>query len=126
MNSVEIMEAFNPLWEDIQSEFTYPAKRPLLAHYTSIGTLERIMVSDEVWFSNPLYMNDMEELRFGMHEGVAAFRRNTAIKAACQSARYELLLAQFDYLFDKFNTTDAFDTYVFCMAEHDAHSTDGL
>ena len=128
MNSDEMMKVFDALWQDIKTEDACPVKRPLLAHYTSIETLERIMASDEVWFSNPLYMNDMEELRFGMQEGLAAFRLHAGIKEACKNVGhdYNHLLSMFEYLYQKFDNTDAFDTYVFCMAEHEEARTDGL
>ena len=101
---------FDALWQDIKTEDAYPVKRPLLAHYTLIETLERIMASDEVWFSNPLYMNDMEELRFGMQEGLAAFRLHAGIKEACKNVGhdYNHLLSMFEYLYQKFDNTDAF------------------
>jgi hypothetical protein len=70
--SRDINAAFAALWSDIQDGDSFPAVRPLLAHYTSISTLERILVNDEIWLSNPLYMNDMEELRFGLNEGASA------------------------------------------------------
>jgi hypothetical protein len=41
----------------------------LLAHYTSIDVIEKILRSEEIWFSNPLFMNDLDEMRFGMLEG---------------------------------------------------------
>lgn len=124
----EIYGTFSKLlWGDIQNTETFPAKRPLLAHYTSIANLECIMASDEVWFSNPLYMNDMEELRFGMLEGAQAFRQNEAIKSACGSSeRYNKLLHAFEYQFDQFSNKHAFDIYVFCLSEHDSTTTDGL
>jgi len=122
-----IYGAFHSLWEDVQSQDTFPIKRPLLAHYTSIATLERIMANDEIWFSNPLYMNDMEELRFGMNEGAYAFRRHDGIKQACKTPeRYDRLLYEFDYKLNQFSNEHAFDTYVFCLSEHDAKDTDGL
>lgn len=120
----EIYDAFDPLWQDIEN--SYPAKRPRLAHYTSIATLERIMANDEIWFSNPLYMNDMEELRFGMREGAIAFRKHSEIKAACRQLQYYRLLTEFDNRFEQFNNDHAFDTYIFCTAEHDNNTTDGL
>ena len=51
----EIGGAFGSLWDDLIEEESFPHKRPLLAHYTSIATLEGIMANDELWFSNPLF-----------------------------------------------------------------------
>lgn len=127
-SDAEIYGAFQSLWQDIQHAETFPVKRPLLAHYTSIATLERIMANDEIWFSNPLYMNDMEELRFGILEGAQAFRQHEAIRLACNDQkRYDLLLNEFEHQLNRFSNEHAFDTYVFCMSEHDSEKdTDGL
>ena len=57
----DIIKDFLPLFDDLLDPSSYPDNKPLLAHYTSIEILERIMTTDEVWFSNPLFMNDIEE-----------------------------------------------------------------
>ena len=124
----EIYTTFvNMLWRDIQHADTFPVKRPLLAHYTSIASLESIMDTNEVWFSNPLYMSDIGELRFGILESAHAFRQNKDIESACgNSARYNSLANAFEYQLDQFSNKHAFDTYVFCLSEHDSKNTDGL
>lgn len=73
MSSPDINQAFAPLWNDLIDSEDFPEKRPLLAHYTSLATLENILLSDEIWFSNPLVMNDMEEVRFGVLRGNELF-----------------------------------------------------
>ena len=40
----------------------------LLAHYTSVPTIEQILRTNQVWLSNPLYMNDMQEMRAVTHK----------------------------------------------------------
>jgi hypothetical protein len=115
------------LWSDIDQSETFPNRRPLLAHYTSVDTLEKIMSGNEIWLSNPLYMNDLEELRFGILEGVNAFRKNQKIIDACNStARYKALSDAFENAFDQFSNKHALDTYVLCFAEHNPKNTDGL
>jgi hypothetical protein len=127
MTNQEVIAALGTLWGDVAAEQTFPGRRPLLAHYTSLGTLELIMKNDQVWFSNPLYMNDFEELRFGMNEGASAFRVHTRIREACRSAsRYEILLRAFDQHFHEFDVVHAFDTYVLCFSEHERDNNDGL
>jgi len=127
MSDDEIHQIFEPLWEDVNLEDNFPTKRPLLAHYTSIGTLESILRTDEVWFSNPLYMNDLDEVKFGVIEGVNAFRKSIEIKQACPSAaHYEALAGSFEACFSLFDQEHVFDTYVFCLAEHRPERRDGL
>ncbi len=124
----QLHDAFaNVLWGDIKEEDYFPVKRPLLAHYTSIATLEVIMKNDEFWLSNPLYMNDLEEMRFGINEASQAFRTHDGIREACKSEeRYDMLLHHFDHYLNVFTTDHAFDTYVICFSEHSKDDTDGL
>lgn len=123
----ELFEPFRQaLWSDVEEAKTFPAVRPILAHYTSIATLDAIMSNDELWFSNPLFMNDAEELRFGMLEGFQAFHRNEAIRTACGSdERYKVLAEAFSSFYTRFEREHAFDTYVLCLSEHDPGNTDG-
>ncbi len=104
-----------------------PGELPLLAHYTSIGTLERIAQTGEIWFSNPLYMNDVDELRYGMNLGLHAVRSHAGLREACPPAHYNALLDAFDELYTAFDGESAFDVYVFSCAEHDEEiGDDGL
>jgi hypothetical protein len=114
------------LWSDMQPE-PRPGSLPLLAHYTSITTLERIAQTGEIWFSNPLYMNDVDELRYGMSLGVHAVRTHAALREACPPAHYNALLDAFDALYSAFDNEAAFDVYVFSCSEHDDEiGDDGL
>ena len=63
------------LWEDEDDKPEFPNQTPLLAHYTSINNFERIIEGEELWFANPLNMNDSEELVFGMNQGATEFRK---------------------------------------------------
>jgi hypothetical protein len=114
------------LWADMQPQ-PLPGQLPLLAHYTSIGTLERIAQTGEIWFSNPLYMNDVDELRYGMNLGLHAVRSHTGLREACPPDHYNALLDAFDALFTTFDNDSAFDVYVFSCSEHDDEiGDDGL
>lgn len=114
------------LWSDMQPQ-PAPGDVPLLAHYTSIGTLERIAQTGEIWFSNPLYMNDVDELRYGMNLGVHAVRSHVGLREACPPDHYNALLDAFDELYTTFDNDSAFDVYVFSCSEHDDEiGDDGL
>jgi hypothetical protein len=104
-----------------------PGQLPLLAHYTSITTLERIAQTGEIWFSNPLYMNDVDELRYGMNLGLHAVRSHTGLREACPPGHYNALMDAFDALYTDFDNESAFDVYVFSCSEHDDEiGDDGL
>ena len=115
------------LWEDdIKDLNNFPNQRPLLAHYTTIENLKDIIESDEVWFSNPLFMNDFEEVRFGILEGARLFRQHEGIKLACKNEFYDDLLIEFENQLEDFSNNHAFDIYVFCLSKHEYTDNDGL
>lgn len=119
-------ELDHALWGDLRHGNSFPDVRPLLAHYTSITVFEQMMGNNEIWFSNPLFMNDLEELRFGMNEGGAAFRAHEGLREACQNNNYfSKLIGYYDYLFQEFDEKHALDTYVLCLSEHDPADQDG-
>jgi hypothetical protein len=119
---------FTELTVDLDDLQRLTQMTPLLAHYTSIDVLEKIMKTDEIWLSNPLFMNDLEEVRFGVHQGSQLFlQSSTAVDDACGStARGDLMRHTFSHYYGQFDQDHAFDTYVFCLSEHDPANTDGL
>lgn len=115
------------LWADFQEESSFPNTRPLLAHYTSMQTFEQIVTKEEFWFSNPLFMNDLEELRFGMNEGATELHNSEEIKNACGKAEnYEKILRSFDVLLNDFDSKHVLNTYILCFSEHKPEDNDGL
>lgn len=127
MTADDINQAFESLWADLIDSEDFPAKRPLLAHYTSLGTLEKILQTEELWFSNPLVMNDREEVRFGVLRGNELFHGNNSIVKACGSPeRYSKLREEYVACFRQFEDNHAIDTYVFCLSEHHPNDMDGL
>lgn len=119
-----LMPAFGELDEDFYSLL---AERPLLAHYTSLDVLEKVMKDDELWFSNPLFMNDLEELRFGIFEGVRQIDQSAAVKKLCGSqARLNILTNAFISYYTQFDREHSLDVYLFCLSEHEPNNMDGL
>jgi hypothetical protein len=127
MNSHFAEALTTAVWNDFESDNDFPNKRPLLAHYTSVSTLEKIVRMDQVWLSNPLYMNDLEELRYGMNAGADAFRSSQHLAKVCDSREeYVFLVKKFDELFSNFDSNHVLDTYVMCLSEHNPEKNDGL
>lgn len=127
MTDDEIGKLFAPLFDDLRGKDCFPNRRPLLAHYTSIAGLEAILCSNEVWLTNPLFMNDKEEVRFGIHTGARLFLKSSELELACRSkGRFDLLRNSFIYYFNKFDSEHMLDTYVFCLSKHERDDTDGL
>jgi hypothetical protein len=54
MTEEEILGLFLPVMVDLDDLDSLIKNRPLLAHYTSIDVLEKIMKTGELWLSNPL------------------------------------------------------------------------
>ena len=114
------------LWDDYDDILEFPNQTPLLAHYTSIQNFDYIVEGEEIWFSNPLNMNDLDELVFGMNQGAAEFRGNEALIEACGNEKiFGQLLHYFDHYFNQFDTNHVLDTYVSCFSRHDEEDFDG-
>jgi hypothetical protein len=127
MDDADIRKLFEPLFADLRGNDSFPAKRPLLAHYTSIAVLEAILRNNEIWLSNPLFMNDIEEVRFGMTNGARLFLASPELESACRSKkRLDTLKLTFNYWYNTFANDHLFDLYVLCLSEHVKEDTDGL
>ncbi|BAO89043.1 DUF2971 domain-containing protein [Caballeronia cordobensis] len=120
-------DLFQPMWaECFRADEQFPNVRPLIAHYCSVNTLEAVVKNEEMWFSNPLYMNDFEELTFGMWHSRNKIRQNESIRQALGTPeRYETFRRYIDGIFDQFENGLAFDIYIACFSEHDPADSDG-
>ncbi|XUM21213.1 DUF2971 domain-containing protein [Bradyrhizobium oligotrophicum S58] len=126
MSAQDMMQRFQQLWADLRPEDTFSAKKPLLAHYTSIQTLEKILASNEVWFSNPLFMNDLDEVRFGILQANEIVLSSSRLVDACKTQERALLFKNhFTHFFNRFVNEHALDIYVFCLSNHSPEDNDG-
>ena len=127
MDRDQVANLFLPLFAELNASDYLTQRRPLLAHYTSLEVLESIVSTNEIWFSNPLCMNDLEEVRFGIIHGANAAKQNEQLQAALSTnSRRALFNEEIDRLFQEFERDHVFDTYVFCFSEHDAPNGDGM
>lgn len=121
MQDSDVNALFFPLYSTIQN-LVEMKERPLLAHYTSLEVLEKVLRSNELWFSNPLLMNDMQEVRFGMIEGRKAFEElfldPKTVMACGSKERAASVHRWFHHYFNSFDINHLFDVYVFCLSEH--------
>src|ERR1700722_4405374 len=77
MDQAKRDQAFKVLFFDVEPlDFN---AMPMFAHYTSMDALEKIMKSDEIWFSHPLLMNDHEEVHWGITRGVSEIEGNAML-----------------------------------------------
>lgn len=127
MNSKNYQEIFQPLWSDVDQSSSYPSFRPKLAHYTSIENIENILRTDETWFSNPLNMNDHEELRYVILEARNKFYKSKNLRDAFNDTeQFNNLIKHFEYFFDQFSNKHYLDVYAFCFSEYSESDSDGL
>ncbi len=126
---------FNKTWGEfhkllhveLDHENEFPRVRPLIAHYTSLVNLEKILSNEEVWLSNPLFMNDLEEVRFGVNNGVNLVNNSDKIRIALVSdTRISSFYKEFDIAFGRYAEDLVFDLYVMCFSRHDPKNTDGM
>jgi Protein of unknown function (DUF2971) len=127
MNTTFDTSLKNALWADNIEDPSFMRAKPLLAHYTSLEVFEKIIIGNEIWFSNPLYMNDWNELQYGMNLGAHTFRTHSAIINAFGNdyVRHAKLVDLFDALFDNFTYKHAINVYVLCFTEHCKNDVDG-
>ncbi len=103
----------------------YPETRPLLAHYTSLQVLESIAAHGEIWMSHPLMMNDTQEMTGGLDAARAVFLQNADLIDAL--GQHVAIFAHWYQQFEaQFLSNDAFDTYIFCLSEHEPNDMDGI
>jgi hypothetical protein len=127
MDDEAISTLFQVLYSDIPQEDQFYVAKPLLAHYTSLEALEKILQNNEIWFSNPLFMNDLEEVKFGVLNGVTVIKGSDKIRAALKSeTRHRAFTEAVDYYISHFDEKHLLDTYVFCLSEHDPQNKDGM
>ncbi len=127
MKSKDYSEIFQPLWDDINDDISYPNVRPKLSHYTSIENIENILRTDEIWFSNPLNMNDYEELRYVVLEAHKMFYENDNLQIAINDQKkYGTFQSYFESFFDKFSNQHCLDVYAFCFSEFAEADVNGL
>jgi hypothetical protein len=114
MTPEETVTLFEPFYKTEFVNLVNLEKRPpLLARYTTLETLEKIITTNEIWFSNPLFMNDLQEMRFGIIEGLKAFNevaQQSAFVDACGSKEREAIISNwFHAYFQKFDAEHALD-----------------
>jgi hypothetical protein len=120
-----ILATYDPLQKPFDCTERLRTNPPLLAHYTSLHVAEQIIKNEEIWLSHPFYMNDLEELRFGMLQGIRHFPMYAQI-AEPTPTRTKILLDSFSHYVGHMNEKTLADTYVLCLCEHAPDDTDGV
>jgi len=127
LSDQEVAQRFEPLYRRFQHAERVQSEKPLLAHYTSLETAEKILETNELWFSNPLFMNDWEEMRFGINQGIMLLDRTSHVRTALkQDRRIQLFKQAFGHFFEQLDKVQLLDVYVFCLSEHKPNNDDGF
>jgi hypothetical protein len=124
MTPGEFWSLFTPLYHPFTNLAELSGEyRPIyMAHYTSLYALEKIIERNEIWFSNPLFMNDQEEMRFGISEVRRILELASAGSPLSDLAggidNFNRILQLYNEFIKRFDENVAFDTYVFCLSEY--------
>jgi Protein of unknown function (DUF2971) len=114
------------LYADLDTANDYPTARPLLGHYTSLENVEKILRSEEMWLSNPLLMNDHEEVRFGVLNGLEIIRTSNLLRnALATDQRRDIFFDALDAESEMYGTEHVLDLYVMCFSVHQHDNDDG-
>jgi hypothetical protein len=123
----EIYRILEPLWADLDPNEINEVRKSQLIHYTSIDVLQNILTNGQIWLSNPLLMNDYQELRFGLLNAVKILKENSEIRTALETPeRHERFVSCLDKELQSFDEDHVFDVYVFCLSLHSPTNEDGL
>ena len=109
-----VLQEYNGLYSRFQTR-TSPDQPLLLAHYTSVEVAEKILRDEEVWLANPLYVNDLGEMRTGIGLGSQLFPE-FAQQAGALPNRNRHLVEMFNHYMAHLATEAALDTYIFASA----------
>ncbi|MBB6249521.1 DUF2971 domain-containing protein [Nitrospirillum iridis] len=128
MEKYEIQKLFYEHYDSIANLAAMEARPSLLAHYTSLSAIECILKSNEIWFANPLFMNDFQEVRFGFIEGRNLVDRELMALAQVSDdarRRVPIFLNAFMHYFKDYDENRLFNLFIFCLSEFDRDSPDG-
>ena len=110
------------LWNNDNSTEFYNIK-PLLAHYTSYPAAENILRVGEIWFSNPLQMNDYGEIGYTFNWFFTLLYQDKKLREILSTyGKEEEFWKELYALRNSFMSKDASDVYVFCLAEHEKNA----
>lgn len=115
------------LWEDVDASSEFYNRRPHLAHYTSIATAEAIFMHKQLWLSNPLFMNDHQEMMWGIEHSIRIIPQNDALRLAfADDSLWEKFIVTYYQRRDFFHNAESVDAYVACFSEIPPLDENGL
>ena len=124
--SARIMEFHEDIWADEDESKSFPAVRPLLAHYTSLQNLEAISRGAELWLSHPFMMNDHQELAWALSEGMRLVTSDPRFGVILSPKAHQEFLGLLKAIREFDSVSDDLDTYIACFSRHEAGDTDGV
>ena len=101
---------------------------PALAHYTSIPNTEKVLRSRQLWLSNPLLMNDSQELLFVIDMCISrAIAHEELNKALATVSRQSTFFQKLSTMRARLDSGEIFEFYISCFCEFDhVNEPDGL
>lgn len=119
-------EFWSLLYSELDGKKKFPNSTPLLSHYTSLYNLENILKNEEIWLSNPLFMNDLEEVRFGVLTGFDLVITNDKLRSSLgDEERIDRFFDHFSQCYEDFANEQVIDLYIMCFSVHNADDGDG-
>jgi hypothetical protein len=107
------------LYSDLDMTRQFPKQKPLLAHYTNLGTLESILENEQLWLSNPLFMNDYQEVAHGVHFWLNSIRSHKPLFESLKADdRWSVFDQRLRENFDHFGETEINNLYVASFSKH--------
>lgn len=115
------------LFRDTINDKPFNTKGKYLAHYTSIDVVKSIIVGNEIWFSNPMLMNDYQEIIYVLNRSIEYVENHAGIKSAINDdGMFIDFITRYRSEIDGYRSDYIFNTYIFCLSEIDPDNRDGL
>lgn len=107
------------MFGDISEYRDITTHKPLLAHYTTMPVVDSILRNPCLWMSNPLNMNDYQEVGYGIHLTLSEVQASQEIRTSFRNEdAYGEFLSQLSHMYEEYGTNEVKDTFVSCFSEH--------
>jgi len=121
MDEQKYLRIWQELTDDLMLTSDLTKRRPLLAHYTSMQVVESLLAEGQIWMSNPLNMNDVQEVGYGIHLALNEILISALMKTALKDDElHRSFLAALYENYNDYGTREVKDLFVACFSEHEA------
>ena len=123
--ALDYEQMHNILMPRAASAFAELSEDSRFVHYTSAQVASKILQEKQFWMRNASCMTDFSEVEHGLGSLISAYRSDAGIslKVALDAA-FDGLSADFEALFDSWQPSIRYLTYITCLSKHSPEEND--